>query len=170
MREKNKKSVLNTIFIVIVLILVVLGIFSILKMFFGNNSNGDKEIEDLSEQLKEVYSDLTVYSSANKEILFIELNNWSNSYSGKLSEIIDIIKIKMKEEEFESYKKLTTITHLESNGKENALLLEYTYNLPEFTQDSKREYIIFEEYQNLYNTLNKTMEGYTGLYNSYFNN
>lgn len=170
-KEKKPKNIINTIVTIIVIILVIIGIMAIITaIFFRNDEQNNASIDELEKEMKEIYSDLTVYSSANKEILFLELNNWNNSYSEKLSKIINILKSKLNEEDFKSYKKFTTITHITNNDKENYLLLENTYNIPEFTEDTKKQYIVFEEYEDLYNTLNETMEGYTGLYNSYINN
>ena len=55
---------------------------------------------------------------------------------------------------------------MESDGKENELVLKQTYSLPDFTQEENYSYINFDSYEELYNTYEDTMNKYTNLFMS----
>ena len=146
-------------------IVIVIG-FTIIMIMAFNMIKG--EVGDLAIQIQDIYEDATIYSSAGNNTLVLELDNWKNEYSDKLPKIIEVVKNKINNNELQLYSKFVTLTFIESGGKGNVLFVKTIYNLPDFTNEVTNEYIDFEEYQSLNDTLNKTMSGYTNLYNSLF--
>lgn len=153
--------------VIILLIVAVIG-FTIVMTIAFNIVKG--EVGDLAIEIQEIYDDATVYSSAGSNNIVIELKNWSNEYTTQLNQIINAVKTRINNGELQNYTKLITLAYIESNNKQDALFVKNEYSIPEFIQNEEetREYIIFEEYENLYDTLNQTMEGYTGLFNSIY--
>ncbi len=148
-------------------IIIVIG-FTIIMMMAFNMIKG--EVGDLAIQIQNIYEDATIYASAGNNTLILELDNWNNNYSDELSRMIEIVKNKINNNELKSYSKFVTLAFIENNGKENALLVKTTYNIPEFTknEEESKPYILFDEYQKLFDTYDKAMEGYTGLFNSIY--
>lgn len=127
------------------------------------------EVGILGGEIKSIYSDATVYSSADSNTLIIELRNWSNDNTEEMNQIVNVVKDKINNGELSSYNKLITLAYLESSGKNEVLFIRNSYKLPDFTQSEEtKEYIDFQEYQNLYDTLDETMDSYTGLFNSIY--
>lgn len=146
-------------------IVIVIG-FTIIMIMAFNMDKG--EIGSLAIEIQNVYEDATIYTSAGSNVLVLELNNWDNGNNDKLSQIINIVKTKVNNNELQSYTKFVTLAYIKSSGKENVLYIRTEYNLPDFIEKNKKEYIKFEEYQSLYDTLKTTMNGYTDLFNSIY--
>lgn len=168
MEKKEKNFYKKWWFWVIILIIIIIISFTVMMMKAFDTVKG--EAGDLAIEIQNIYDDATVYTSAGSNSLVIELKNWNTEYTNQLSQIINAVKTRINNGELQSYTKLITLTYLESNNKEEALFTKMVYNIPEFTQDEEetKEYIIFEEYENLFNTLSQTMDGYTGLFNSIY--
>lgn len=149
--------------VILLAIVIVIG-FTVIVIIGFNIVKGD--FGELAIEIQEIYEDATIYSSAGNNTLVLELNNWDNEYNNKLSQIINIVKTKVNNNELQAYTKFITLSYIKSSEKENVLFVKTTYNLPDFTEENTKDYIDFEEYQNLYKTLNKTMNGYTNLFNS----
>lgn len=170
-KEKQKKE--KTFYkkwwfwVIILAIVIVIGTTIIMAMAF-NVIKG--ETGDLALEIHKINKDAIVYSSAGDDTLFIELRNWDNKYSNQLEKIISIIKNKVNNNELSMYNKFVTLAYMESSNKKDALIIRTSYSLPNFVKDEEdsKSYIIFEEYQSLYNTLNETMDGYTSLFNSIY--
>jgi len=142
--------------IIVLLIVVVIAFVIIMGMAF--NSIQD-EVWELASEIQDVYSDATVYASGGKNTLVLELDNWSDEYSSELSQIIEIVKRKTQNNELQQYSKFVTLTYLESNNKKNSLFLKTTHKIPEWIEEDKANYILFEEYQDMF-------DRYTDLFNS----
>lgn len=168
-KQKKEKNFYKKwwFWVIILVITIVIGLTIIIAIAFSIVKG---EIEDLALEIQEIYEDATVYSSAESNTLFIELRNWNSQYSNELEKIIKTVKTKVNNNELSMYNRLVTLTYMESNEKEEALIIRKSYSLPDFVKNEKdsKSYIIFEEYKNLYDTLNKTMDGYTSLFNSIY--
>lgn len=167
--KKEKTFYKKWWFWVIVLAIVIIIAFTILMTRAFDLVKG--EIGDLSIEIKNISENATVYSPSGRGILYIELRNWSSdNNSDELKQIIETVKRKVNNQELHGYEKFVTLAYLESSNKKEALIMRTSYNLPDFTKDKEdsKNYIIFEEYESLFNTLSETMDGYTGLYNSIY--
>lgn len=167
--KKEKDFYKKWWFWAIILVIVIIITFTILMIEAFDLIKG--EIGDLSTEIKNISENATVYSSSGRGILYIELRNWSNDKnSNELRQIIETVRRKVNNQELHGYEKFVTLAYLESNNKEEALIMRTAYNLPDFTkdEDNSKNYIIFEEYEALFDTLSETMDGYTGLYNSIY--
>ena len=152
--------------VIVLAIIVIISFTSIIMIGFSIVLD---EVGKLAMDIQSINENVTVYSSAGENTLIIELRDWSNDNSEELSEIINVVKDRINKGGLSSYHELITLTYLESNGKEESLFIRTSYNIPEFTQNGlTKEYIDFSEYQNLFDTLDETMEGYTGLFNSLY--
>ena len=128
------------------------------------------EIGSLAIDIQNVYEDATIYTSAGENTIIIELRNWNNDYAEELNQIINIVKSKISNGELQQYSKLMTLTYLESNDIEEVLFIKDVYNLPQFTKDEQetKRYIAFEEYEDLLNTFDNTVGGYSDLFNNIY--
>lgn len=153
--------------LIILAIVIVLSLTTIILMGYGLIKG---ETGDLAIEIQGIYEDATVYSSAGGNTLVVELRNWDNQHSEELSKIINTVKTRLNNNQLSSYNKLVTLTYLESNNKEEVLFMKTTYNIPDFVKDeaNTKTYIAYEEYENLFGTLNNTMNGYTSLFNSIY--
>lgn len=152
--------ILLAIVIIISFTIIMTKAFSVIK----------SEVGDYAVEVQEIYEDATIYTSAGNNNLVIELRNWNNDYDDKLSQIINITKNKINNGELSLYNKLITVSYIESNNKNEVLFVKMEYNLPEFSQNKEetREYIDFEEYQQLFSTLDETTDSYTELFNNIY--
>lgn len=152
--------ILLAIVIIISFTIIMTKAFSVIK----------SEVGDYAVEVQEIYEDATIYTSAGNNNLVIELRNWNNDYDDKLSQIINITKNKINNGELSLYNKLITVSYIESNNKNEVLFVKMEYNLPEFSQNEEetREYIDFEEYQQLFSTLDETTDSYTELFNNIY--
>lgn len=127
------------------------------------------EVENLAKEIQEIYSDATLYSSAGRNSLTLELLNFDNERdSKKQEEINNIIKTKKNNGELNEFNKLITLSYMNSNGKSNQLLMRTIVNLDEFTIESQESYILFKEYEELFDKYNDAMNSYTKLFNSIY--
>ena len=169
MDEKKKIAIYkNWWFWVIILAIIIIVCFtSIVALRFSIILN---EVKELGRDIKEISEDVTVYSSAEENTLIIELRNWSNDNAEEMNQIITVVKNRVSDGELQSYTKLITLAYLKSNDTPEVLLIKNEYNIPEFTQieDDSNTYILYAEYQELFDILNQTMDGYTGLFNSIY--
>lgn len=168
MEEKKKDKTLYKkwwFWTIILTIVIVIAFTTIMSVALIKVTTG---VSGLAMQIQDIYKDSTVYTSAGDNVLLLELNNWDNQYSNKLKEIIKLIKETVENGELNEYSKFITISYIKSNDKNNVLCIKETYSIPDFVKEEEKEYIAFEEYQNLYNTLDKTMNGYTNLFNSIY--
>lgn len=153
--------------VIILAIVIVFGFITIVLMGYGVIKG---EIGDLAIEIQNIYKDATIYSSVGSNTLVVELRNWDNQHSEELGKIINTIKTRINNNQLSSYNKFVTLTYLESNNKEEVLFMKTTYNIPDFVKDevNTKTYIAYEEYESLFGTLNKTMNGYTNLFNSIY--
>ncbi len=142
--------------VIILLIVIIIAFIAIMAMAFKSIQD---EVWELASEIQDVYSDATVYASGGKNTLVLELNNWSNDYSSELSQIIDIVKGKIQNNKLQQYSRFITVAYLESNKKKDALLIRTTYKIPEWVEETKVEYVLFDEYKSLF-------DNYTNLFNS----
>ena len=152
---------------IILTIIIIVCFTSIVLLGFSVISD---EVTKLGLDIKEISEDAIVYSSSEEDTLIIELRNWSNDNAEEMNKIIAVVKNRISNGELQSYSKLVTLAYLESNDTPEVLFIKNEYNIPEFTQieDDSKTYILYTEYQELFNTLNQTMDGYTGLFNSVY--
>lgn len=147
--------------IIIITLLITISIIVVI--------NGQvNEIKGLTSEVQGIYDKAEIYLSADKKTLILELNNWDNDYEEQLSEIINLLKSKINNDELQTYNKFVTLTYLNSNEQKNVLYIKQTYTLPNFVLEDTKEYIDFEEYKDLYNTLDNTMDSYTNLFNDIY--
>ena len=172
MEEKEVKKEKNFykkwwFWLIILAIIIIICFTSILMVDLSTVLD---EVGKLGIDIQEIYEDATVYSSAGENTLIIELRNWSNDNTEKMNQIITVVKNRISNGELQSYTKLITLAYLGSNNTAEVLFVKNEYNIPEFTQieDNSKVYILYTEYKELFDTLNQTMDGYTGLYNSIF--
>ena len=172
MEEKETKKEKNFYkkwwFWVIILAIIIIVCFTTI-IILGFSIVLD-EVGKLAIDIQSIYEDATVYSSAGENTLVIELRNWSNDNAEELNQIIDTVKSRINNGQLQSYAKLITLAYLESNDTPEVLFIKNEYIIPEFTQieNDSKTYILYSEYQDLYNTLNETMNSYTGLFNSIY--
>lgn len=147
--------------IIIITLLITISIIVVI--------NGQvNEIKGLTSEVQGIYDKAEIYLSADKKTLILELNDWDNDYEEQLSEIINLLKSKINNDELQTYNKFVTLTYLNSNEQKNVLYIKQTYTLPNFVLEDTKEYIDFEEYKDLYNTLDNTMDSYTNLFNGIY--
>ena len=147
--------------IIIITLLITISIIVVI--------NGQvNEIKGLTSEVQGIYDKAEIYLSADKKTLILELNDWDNDYEEQLSEIINLLKSKINNDELQTYNKFVTLTYLNSNEQKNVLYIKQTYTLPNFVLEDTKEYIDFEEYKDLYNTLDNTMDSYTNLFNDIY--
>lgn len=152
--------------IIILIIIITISFTGIMCMAF-NVIKG--EVADLAKEIQNIYPDATLYSSAGRNTLVLELLNYDNERDAtKQEEIINIIKSKKGNGELEEFTKIITLTFINSGGKSNALLSKTKINLKEFTIESQESYILYKEYEELFNKYSNAMEGYTNLFNSIY--
>lgn len=127
------------------------------------------EVENLAKEIQGIYSEATLYSSSGMNSLTLELLNYDNERdSKKQEEIINIIKAKKSNGELKEFNKLITLSYITSNGKTNQLLMKTIINLDEFTVESQEAYIVYKEYEELFDKYNEAMSSYTKLFNSIY--
>lgn len=166
--QKKGKALYNKWWFWLIILGIVL-VISFTVIFLKVFNSVFDEVGKLAIEVKSIYEDAVVYTSAEKNTLVIELRNWSNDNTEELNQIVNAVKSRVSNGELSSYDELVTLSYLESNEKEEVLFIRTSYNIPEFTQNGEsKEYIDFSEYQDLYNTLNETMNSYTGLFNSIY--
>lgn len=163
--EKEKVAIYKKWWFWIIILAIVIVISFTLIMWKAFSTAFD-EISVLAIDIQNVYEDATVYTSAGNNTIFIELRNWSNDYSDKLNEILDIVKTKIDNGGLQQYSKFITLAYLTSSETED-LLIKHTYNIPSFTEvEEIKQYISFSEYQELYDSYDDSMQ----LLNSIFSN
>lgn len=112
---------------------------------FNINTGG---IHEIARKVQEIYDDSTIYTSSGRKTLVLELDNWDNKNTEKLYQMLDVIKTKTNDEEFSSYKKFITITHINSSNEKNNLIIKTIQSWPNLDIISQEEYIDFDEYKN----------------------
>lgn len=165
-KHNNSKSIFQRwwFYLLIVVILLIISIGPIM-IILGDDKND--EIDNISKEIKEIYTEATLYTSYNGKTLYIELNNYDTNKNGQqLTDILKTIKEKIKNSEFSQYDKLITIAFINSNNKDGNLIIKTVYKLPDLKIEESKNYIDFDEYSDLYDKYNDAMDGYTRLYNS----
>lgn len=151
----------------VILSIIIITLLITISIIVVINGQGN-EIKGLTSEVQRIYDEAEIYLSADKKTLILELNNWDNDYEEQLSEIINLLKSKINNDELQTYNKFVTLTYLNSNEQKNMLYIKQTYTLPDFVLEDTKEYIDFEEYKDLYNTLENTMDSYTNLFNDIY--
>lgn len=151
----------------VILSIIIITLLITISIIVVINGQGN-EIKGLTSEVQRIYDEAEIYLSADKKTLILELNNWDNDYEEQLSEIINLLKSKINNNELQTYNKFVTLTYLNSNEQNNMLYIKQTYTLPDFVLEDTKEYIDFEEYKDLYNTLENTMDSYTNLFNDIY--
>lgn len=170
MEEKGTKKEKNFykkwwFWLIILVIIIVISFTIIMGIAFHTATSG---INEVALDIQNIDSEATVYTSAGGSNLVIELNNWNSDNGDKKSQIITTVREKINNGEMKSYAELTILTYINSAGKADSLFIKSIYKLPDFTLLEQKEYIDFDEYEKLFNTYDKAMEGYTGLFNSIY--
>lgn len=142
---------------IIAIIIIVLGCIAVMLM--KQETIEEEEVEKLAIGIQKIYAESTIYTSINEEILFIELRNWDNDYNTRLEQILDLIHTEIKNGKLQTYNKLVMLSYLKGKDKGETMLIKNVNNLPDFAEDktNTQSYIIFEEYENLFNTLSRAM-------------
>lgn len=125
-------------------------------------------IDGLAIDIQNIHKDATVYISAGENTVVIELRNWDTDDIEKFSEIINEIKKEASNGILKNYSNFITITYLKNNNNEDSLVIKHEYSLPDFIEKSKEEYIVFDEYTELFNKYDNTMKSYTNLFDSIY--
>jgi len=150
--------------LIIVIIVTIIGFTIVMVVAFNVNTGG---IHEIARRVQGIYEDSTIYSSSGRKTLVLELENWDKKNSDKLNQMLEVIKSKINDDEFSSYKKFVTITYMNTDNKEDGMILKTVCNLPDFTIISQEQYIDFEEYEDAVSkwgeTTNLLKELYQGL-------
>ncbi len=165
MEEKKEKKLFVKwwFWLILLAIVIIVGLTIIMVMAF-NLTRGEADV--LSTKIQSIHEDAKIYNSIMDRTLILELNNWDNQDNEKLEKIFGIMKEEISEGKLQSYDRLITLSYIKSSSKDDALFIKQIYILPSFVNESTIEYVNFNDYQSMYNTLNKTMDGYTNLFNS----
>lgn len=163
--EKEKKVYQKWWFwVLIVIVIIVIGCVSILGKAFDL-----LRTTELERDVKKIYKDAILYSSITSDTLFLELHNFETANNiPQLTEINELIKTKIKNGELIGYKKLITMSYINSNGNNEVLISRTEDDLNSFELKSELRYIDFKEYNNVCDKLNQVMDSYTGLFENIF--
>lgn len=142
---------------------VICVICSIVVIGLTQFRNKNNNLIDIQEQINNIGEHYSIYTTNDKLVLLGENLNKDNQ--SELQEVIKIIKENINTT-FKNYTTLICIDFMESDGKENELVLKQIYSLPDFTQEENYSYINFDSYEELYNTYEDTMNKYTNLFMS----
>ena len=138
-------------------------------IIYDNVFNKKSEDISLSKEISSIYPESETSISKDSGTITIELHHYSNEENtDQLSQIMQIIREKKEKGELQGYKKLKTITYMDNDEEEENMVIIDTANIDTFTQEESASYILFEEYQSLYSTLEKTMDSYSELFNSVY--
>jgi len=152
--------------VIILITILIIGFVTVICMGF-NILRG--EVGNLAIEIQDIYQDATLYSSAGRNTLILELLNYNNEEDSiKHEKIISIIKSAKNNGKLSEFSKLITLSLIDSNGKSNQLLIKTVINLDEFTIESQESYILYKEYEDLFNKYNNAMDAYTSLFNSIY--
>ena len=142
------------------LVIVLVGV-----IIFNNSS---KDIA-LNKEISLIYPESETSVSKDNGTIIIELHHYSNEENTEqLSQIMQVIREKKESGELQGYKKFKTITYMDNDEKKEYMVMIDTVDIDTFTKEESTSYILFEEYQSLYSTLEETMDSYSRLFNSVY--
>lgn len=126
----------------------------------SNTIKNTSNIYAVAIQIQNIYNDATLYGSAGKKTLILELKNFDSTKNAtEYRNIITTIKNHL-DNELSNYKELVIIQYSDNDKEQKHMLITTTYSLPDFMEKENKAFISFESYTDLYNT-------YTDLYNTY---
>lgn len=165
--EEKKKQIYKKwwFWLIILAIIIVISFTIIMGIALNTINSGTNKV---AIDIQNIDNEATVYTSAGGNNLIIELNNWNSDNRDKKNQILTTVREKVNNGEMKSYTELTILTYINSAGKSDSLFIKSIYKLPDFTLLEQKEYIDFNEYEKLFNTYDKAMDGYTGLFNSIY--
>lgn len=171
--EENKVKLYKKWWFWVCMIFVVLIIGIVLSIILIVKDN-TKNIDNISLQIQNIYKDSTLYSSINNTLI-LELNHFDTEKNAiEYRNIISLIKNNLNKE-LKKYKKLIILSYIDNkeNNQGQYMLLTTVYSLPDFMEKESKNYIIFDNYKelynnymNLYNSYDETMKDYTNLFMS----
>lgn len=131
-------------------------------------NNSSKDIA-LNREISLIYPESETCVSKDSGTIIIELHHYSNEENTEqLSQIMQVIREKKESGELQGYKKFKTIAYMDNDDKKEYMVMIDTVDIDTFTKEESTSYILFEEYQSLYSTLEETMDSYLRLFNSVY--
>lgn len=171
MEENKVKLYKKWWFLVCMIVVLIIGIVLSIILIVKNNT---KNIDNISLQMQNIYKDSTLYSSINNTLI-LELNHFDTEKNAiEYRNIISLIKNNLNKG-LKKYKKLIILSYIDNkeNNQGQYMLLTTVYSLPDFMEKESKNYIIFDNYKelynnymNLYNSYGETMKDYTNLFMS----
>lgn len=163
--EKEKANLLKKWWFWICIVLIICIISASAIFAFIHLNKNDNNLTDIQEQINNISNRYTLYISNDKILLFSENANNNSDTQAELEKVIKVLKENINTT-FKNCTTLICIDFLESNSKNNELVVRQIYSLPNFEQLESISYIKFDTYKALYNTYEDTMNKYTNLFMS----
>lgn len=148
----------------IIFVVLIIGIVLSIILIVKDNT---KNIDNISSQIQNIYKNSALYSSIDSTLI-LELKHFDTEKNAiEYRNIISLIKNNLNKE-LKNYKKLIILSYIddEENNQSQYMLLTTVYSLPDFMEKENINYIDFNNYMNLYNAYNETMNSYTDLFMS----
>lgn len=146
---------------IILIIIVVISFVALVGITFISN----KDDYWLNKKIHEIYENSNVYTSKNNNTIFIELHYFDNDKnSEQLKEIIQFIKKEKANYNLENYDTLKTISYLINDDNEETMAIIENVDLNTSTIEETCTFILFEEYEKLYNSFESSMELLNSIY------
>lgn len=146
---------------IILLIISIISFATLVGIAFISN----KDDYWLNKKIHEIYDNSNVYTSKNNTTIFIEFHYFDNDKnSEQLKEIIQFIKKEKANYNLENYDTLKTISYLINDDNEEAIAIIETVDLNTSTIEETCTFILFEEYEKLYNSFESSMEFLNSIY------
>lgn len=146
----------------IIFVILIIGIVLSIILIVKDNT---KNIDNISSQIQNIYKNSALYSSIDNTLI-LELKHFDTEKNAiEYRNIISLIKNNLNKE-LKNYKKLIILSYIddEENNQSQYMLLTTVYSLPDFMEKENINYIDFNNYMNLYNAYNETMNNYTDLF------
>lgn len=151
------------------LVLITLIVSFVILMVFAFNT-ATSGISGVALEILHISENAILYSSAGETELILKIEHFDKLEEGQPQKIMNILK-SYKDTILSSYKKLIVISMIDNKSdtnKANYLILYQEYNMSDFSTPTVKQYIDFSEYEELFNTYDKTMNSYTDLFNSIY--
>lgn len=167
---KNNRFIIFSLVIIILLIIVIIFLlnntvlkedYDVLVSKLEKQKNANNTINKLVSEIKTVSRNTTLYVCEKENTLYLEQRNYDvTKNQERQNEIMKIIGKELNGV-FKDYKKLIISSYLNSNDKENVQMIREIYDLSTFEREGESEdYIRFEEYKDMYNSLIEMYELY----------
>ncbi len=151
---KKEKTLQTKWWFWLILVVILIVISFVILVVIGNMVNKNK-VRELAYEIEEIYKDATLYSSAGEKVLLLELQNYDTDTNNKqLVDILNLIKTRINNGNFEEYNKLITIAYL-SKGD---FIIKDVVAIPDFIKEEHMSYINFKQYETAVGNWENTLD------------